>query len=262
DFHRFSREDLYRFSVPKDVAGINVYKATLVRLEDYEKKHPGRYTDVIFYTRAMAYERLREYGKAIDAYRIVVDRTSSPLETEAQIKLEALGDFEQILESYGTADGDPSAFVGHLEERAGEWRELSEKYRGTEYEYLGLIEAEKLDRLKVEYLQENRHHLKEGNVRVIEAYRDLVRTHGASKRLYEHVVDFADFCVTLAKEYARANPPEDRTFEWQKFSQWANQAWTLYYGVAQKDGFLEKLEAQGKLEALQAYVAKVRAASQ
>lgn len=262
DFHRFSREDLYRFSVPKDVAGINVYKATLIRLEDYEQKHPGRFTDVIFFTRGMGYERLREYGKAIDAYRFVVERSSSPLGTEAQGKLEVLGDFERILENYGTADENPSAFVAHLEERAKEWRELSEKYPGTVYEYLALIEAERLDRLKVEYLQENRHRLKEGNELVIEAYRVLIRTHEASKRRYEHLVDFADFYVVLAKEYARSSPPEDRTFEWQKFSQWANQAWRLYSGVSQKDGSIEKLEARGKLEALQAYVAKVRAASQ
>lgn len=262
DFHRFSREDVYRFSVPKDIAGINVYKATLIRLKDYEEKHPGRYPDIIWYTKAMAYERLREYGKAIDAYRLVTEMDSSPLGPEARSSLEALGDFEGILQGYGAADGDPSAFVAHLEEKATDWRALSEKYRGAVYEHLALIEAERMDRLKAQYLQENRHRLKEGNDLVIEAYQALITRHKASKHRHAHVVDLADFYVVLAKEYAQANPPEDRAFQWQEFSRWANQAWRLYADVAQEDGSLEKLEAQGKLQALQAYLSRVRAASQ
>ncbi|MFQ5962501.1 MAG: hypothetical protein ACE5MG_14010 [Candidatus Methylomirabilales bacterium] len=262
DFHRFSREDLYRFSVPKDIAGVNVYKATLIRLEDYEQNHPGRYTDIILYTKGMAYERLREYGKAIDAYRLVSEMDSSPLQPEAKDSLAALRDFERVLQGYGTADGDTSAFVAHLEEKAEAWRALRETYRGSSYEFLALIEAERLDRLKVEYLQENRHRFKEGITLVIEAYQTLIRTNGASKHRNEYVVDFADFYMVLAKEYARAHPPEDRTFQWERFSQWTSKAWRLYADVAQKDGSLEKLEAQGKLQALQAYVSKVRTASQ
>jgi len=41
DFQRLMKEDTYRFPIPKDVTGINIMKATLVRLEDYEKKNPG-----------------------------------------------------------------------------------------------------------------------------------------------------------------------------------------------------------------------------
>ncbi|MFQ5881683.1 MAG: hypothetical protein ACE5I9_04325 [Candidatus Methylomirabilales bacterium] len=261
DFHRFSRENLYRFPIPKDVAGINIHKATLIRLEDYERKHPGRYTDIISYTKAMAYERLREYGKAMDTYRLAA-AMSSPLAPEARARLEALRDFEQVIQGYGTAVTDPPAFVAHLEEKARVWWALSEKYRGTVYEYLALVEVERLDRLKVEYLQSNRHRLKGGEPLVIEAYQALIKTHEASRHRDEYLIDFADFYVVLAKEYVRANPPEDRTFQWEKFSQWANQAWRLYAEVAQKDGSLEKLEAQGKLQAIQAYVAKVRATSQ
>ena len=101
-----------------------------------------------------------------------------------------------------------------------------------------------------------------GNILVIEAYQTLIRTNQASKNRNEYMVDFADFYVVLAKEYARAHPPDDRTFQWERFSQWTSNAWHLYADVAQKDGSLEKLEAQGKLQALQAYVSKVRTASQ
>lgn len=262
NFHRFSREDLYRYPVPKDLAGIDVHKATLVRLKDYEENHPGRHPDVIMYTRAMAYERLREYGKAMDAYRLVVEMDSSPLSPEARTSLEALGEFQAILEDYGAAEGDPAAFVAHIEEKASAWRVLAEKYRGTVYEYLALIEGERMDRLKTEYLQVNRHRLQGGNDLVIEAYQVLITTHASSKHRNEYVVELADFFVALAKEYARVNPPPGRAFRWQEFSEWANKAWRLYADVAEKDGSPEKVEAQGKLQALQAYLSKVRAASQ
>ncbi|MGH7927709.1 MAG: hypothetical protein ACREQV_07930, partial [Candidatus Binatia bacterium] len=40
DFQRLAREDTYRFPIPKDITGVNIMKATLLRLEDYDKKNP------------------------------------------------------------------------------------------------------------------------------------------------------------------------------------------------------------------------------
>src|SRR5438046_772325 len=51
EFQRVSGKDSYRFSIPKDVTGANVYKATLIRLQDYEAKHPGAYPELIAFTR-------------------------------------------------------------------------------------------------------------------------------------------------------------------------------------------------------------------
>ena len=34
DFQRLAKEDTYRFPIPKDITGINIMKATLVRLSD------------------------------------------------------------------------------------------------------------------------------------------------------------------------------------------------------------------------------------
>jgi tetratricopeptide (TPR) repeat protein len=71
DFQRLMKEDTYRFPIPKDVTGVNIMKATLVRLEDYEKKNPGKFTDIVQYNKALALERLREYDQAIAYYRKV-----------------------------------------------------------------------------------------------------------------------------------------------------------------------------------------------
>ena len=57
EFQRLSREDVYRFAIPKDVTGTNILKATLLRLDDYQRKHGNGYSDIVEFTRATAYER-------------------------------------------------------------------------------------------------------------------------------------------------------------------------------------------------------------
>ena len=64
DFQRLAKEDTYRFAIPKDVTGVNIMKATLVRLDDYERKNAGKFTDIIQFNKALALERLREYAQA------------------------------------------------------------------------------------------------------------------------------------------------------------------------------------------------------
>src|SRR5256885_10778581 len=62
------RDDLYRFPPPKDPTGHDVYRLALSRLENWEKRYPGRLRDVVGYARAEALERLGEYAKAADGY--------------------------------------------------------------------------------------------------------------------------------------------------------------------------------------------------
>src|SRR5258708_5801307 len=97
DFQRFAREDVYRFPIAKDVTGGNVMKATLVRLDDYERKNPRQYPDIILYSRAMAYERLRDYDQALAHYRRVAE-TEGTLRPEAAKSVAALEAFKAILD--------------------------------------------------------------------------------------------------------------------------------------------------------------------
>src|SRR6266478_2049155 len=97
DFQRLAKEDTYRFPIPKDVTGINIMKATLVRLEDYEKKNPGKFTDIVQFNKALALERLREYDQALALYHKIAD-TESRLGREAVKNAEILDTFLQILE--------------------------------------------------------------------------------------------------------------------------------------------------------------------
>src|SRR5437870_5684869 len=62
------RDDLYRFPPPKDPTGHDLYRLALSRLENWEKRYPGRLRDVVGYARAEALERLGEYAKAAAGY--------------------------------------------------------------------------------------------------------------------------------------------------------------------------------------------------
>lgn len=256
DVQRLGRDDLYRFTIPKDVTGINIMKATLVRLQDYEKKHPGDYTDVIQFTKAMAYERLREYDQAIAQYRMVA-KTDGRLGTEAAKNLEALETFQRILEKPLPTE-DPFQYIRGLDDKVDAWNQVIQKYPGTPYEYLARIEEEKIDRAKVAFVELNRYRMKDGNQLVILGYSQLVTKHRQSKNLYPYLLDFGDFYALLAKEYLLQNDPQGFNFDWDTFDQLAKAALRLYMEVAQVDGTMEKIEAEGKIEAMRGLVEKIR----
>lgn len=249
------KEDTYRFPIPKDVTGINIMKATLVRLEDYEKKNPGKFTDIIQYNKAVALERLREYDQAIGYYRKVAE-TGGRLGVEAAKNIEVLEVFQRILEKPLPAE-DPFKYIEGLDEKVAAWNQLIQKYQGSPYEYLARIEEERIDRAKVAFVEANRYRLKEGNQIVILGYSQLVTKHRPSKNIYRFLIDFGDFYALLAKEYASQYDPEGLTFDSKVFDQFAKSALKLYSEVAQVDGIVEKIEAQGKVEAMRGLLEKV-----
>ena len=256
DFQRIAREDVYRFPIPKDVTGINIAKATLVRLEDYEKKNPRQLSDIIQFSKAAAYEKLREYDQALAHYRRVAE-VDGPLGAPAAKNIEALESFKRILEK-PLPTADPFEYSKGLDEKVDGWNGLIRKYHGTPYEYLAQVEEEKLDRAKVTFVELNRYRLKDGNQLAILGYSQLVTKHRQSKNYHRYLLDFADFYVLLAKEYAAQNDPEGLSFDPDTLDQLAKSALRLYTEVAQVDGIVEKIEAQGKIEGLRGLSEKMR----
>ena len=256
DFQRLAREDLYRFPIPKDITGMNLMKATLIRLEDYEKKNPGQWTDVVQFSKAMAYERLRDYDQALAYYRKVA-AADGRLEAEAWKSIAALEAFLRIL-GKPLPTQDPLEYTKGLDEKVEAWNDLILKYQGTAYEYLARVEEERIDRVKVAFVELNRHRMKDGNHLVILGYSQLVTKHKPSKNVYRYLLDFGDFYALLAKEYTTQYDPEGLGFEPGTFEQLAKSALKLYTEVAQVDGIVEKIEAQGKIEALRGLAERIR----
>jgi tetratricopeptide (TPR) repeat protein len=255
DFQRLAREDTYRFAIPKDVTGVNIMKATLVRLDDYERKNPGQFTDIVQYNKALALERLREYDQAAALYRKVAE-TEGRLAVEAAKNAEALDNFLRIFDRTIPTD-DPFKYIAGMDEKVAAWNALIKKHQGTPYEFLARVEEERIDRAKVAFVEANRGRLKEGNQLTIVGYSQLVTKHQQSKNIHRYLLDFGDFYLLLAKEYASQYDPEGLAFDSKVLDQFVKSALKLYSEVAQVDGIVEKVEAQGKIEATRGFLEKM-----
>jgi len=255
EFQRAATKDTYRFPIPKDVTGANVYKATLTRLQDYEAKHPGAYSEILAFTRGRAYEGLREYDKALAQYQIV-SQSKHELKTEAAKALDVLTRFRDLKQK-PLATSTPLDYLKSLDQLITGWQDLQKQYPNTTYEGLAREEEERLDQAKVMFLLINRHRIEDGNESVVVAYNQLLGKHRDSKNYYRYQVEFGDFYFALAQEYVAQNDPQSLQFDTSTFEAVGRSALRLYAQVAQEDGIIEKLEAKGKLEALEAYMAKV-----
>src|SRR5690606_20082221 len=81
-------DDTYRFEPARDFTGRNVYRASLIRLENIERVHAdalraGHLDDVIAFAKGRALERLRAYDLAAESYRRAAEREGSELRAEA-----------------------------------------------------------------------------------------------------------------------------------------------------------------------------------
>jgi tetratricopeptide (TPR) repeat protein len=255
DFQRLAKEDTYRFPIPKDVTGINIMKATLVRLSDYERKNPNQFTDIVQFNKALALERLREYDQAAALYRKVAE-TDGRLAAEAAKNAEILDGFLRIFDKVIPTD-DPFKYIAGLDEKVAAWNQLIQKYHGTQYVFLARVEEERVDRAKVAFVEANRYRLKEGNQLTIVGYSQLVTKHQQSKNIYRFLLDFGDFYMVLANEYASQYDPEGLVFDIKVLDQFVKSALKLYSEVGQVDGIVEKIEAQGKIEGARGFLEKM-----
>ncbi len=255
DFQRLAKEDTYRFPIPKDVTGINIMKATLVRLNDYERKNPNQFSDIVQFNKALALERLREYDQAAALYRKVAE-TDGRLAAEAAKNAEILDQFLRIFDKVIPTD-DPFKYIAGLDEKVAAWNQLMQKYQGTQYAFLARVEEERVDRAKVAFVEANRYRLKEGNQLTIVGYSQLVTKHQQSKNIYRFLLDFGHFYMVLANEYASQYDPEGLVFDIKVLDQFVKSALKLYTEVGQVDGIVEKIEAQGKIEAARGFLEKL-----
>ena len=255
EFQRVEANDTYRFPLPQDVTGTNAYKATLKRLDDYQAKHPGAYPVLVAFTRGRAYEGLHAYPQALEEYQRISE-TRHRLKDEAVKSATALSKFQELVQRPISAT-TPVEYLQALDDQAAAWRVLSQEWSGTQYETLALEEAERIDVVKVTFLKLNRYQLQDGPESIIVAYRQLLDKHPESKNRYRYLIELGDFFSALAEEYVSQNDPEGLSFSISTFEELGQAALNQYAQVAQQDGVIEKLQARGKLQALEAYMARI-----
>jgi len=244
------RDDTYRFPPPKDPTGHDLYQLALRRLENWEKRYPGRLRDVTGFARAEALEHLGEYQPAADLYRQVAG-LPSPLAEPARQGAERTGVFAGAAALPEDAP-EAAGALGALRRKLDAWGTIVARYGGTPWEPEALAEEERLEAMAARVVVEERRALEEGPTAAERALRFLVQKHADSKELPGHILRLADFYAELAREYVQSHE-RPLAFDEDEFVRQADRALDTYRKVSTWDGAREKPEAQARFAALDAY---------
>jgi hypothetical protein len=260
-------DDTYRFPPANDFTGRNVYRASLLRLENLQRSEAdamrsGYMDSVIEFAKGRALERLRAFDLAAQHYRESAhfpNELVEPALASARIcdrinEAIRIGiDMHDPLSEGGVAPlpSDPAVVIAQLDERVARLSTLLEleEVVGTQYEWIIQEEIERADWIRGEYFVAMRFVLPDGTLLALQELQRVATRHGASKNRLRHLLRLADFYVTLCREYLAAVPPESLGFDPAKFSELSDAAVQLYEVVASHDGRPEKLEATRSLEA-------------
>jgi len=261
-------DDTYRFPPATDYTGRNVYRASLIRLENIERIHAeslraGHLEAVVAFSKARALERLRAYEIAADYYQLAADR-SEALRAEALVSAATCDAFAEAIAigpglddplARGTAPyqaSDAAAVIVELDERN------AKLYQATigapaHYATIAREEIERSDMARTQWFQAMRFALPNGQVRAVAERQRLVSRHASSHREMQHVLALANLYNALAREYVEAVPPASLSFDPPKLRELVDATTQLYQRVTSRDGAPEKIEAKRELEAFLAF---------
>ncbi len=270
-------DDTYRFPAGRDFTGRNVYRSSLLRLENIERIHADElrsgYMDaVIAFSKARSLERLRGYDLAARLYHEAA-RRDGELRDEAQrsaAACEAIHAATQI----GIDLPDPTSAVveplsmntdevtAQLDQRIAELISILsglETSHGPDSHYGAVLrkEIERADMIRSRYFLAVRHVIPDGSIRAVAELQRVLSRHGASQNRRQHMLELADLYATISQEYVEAVPPESLLFDPPKFQELVDAATGLYSTIAAQNGTSEKLEATRRLEAFLAFTLRV-----
>ena len=263
-------DDTYRFPPGTDFSGRNVYRASLLRLENLEKLHAGalragQLDEVIRFAKGRALERLRAYDLA--AQHFAAARSNEVLRegadrsarlTAAIAEATRLGiELDDPLKAESLLPLDSHQVVADLDLRVARLSDLLGRHPPAPYPAILREEIERADVIRASYFAAMRQVLPEGNLRAIAEWQRTITNHGPSKFRQRHMIAAADLFAVLAREYVIARPPESLNFDPPMFRELVDGATNLYQAVAQQDGTPEKLEASRRLEAFLAFTLQV-----
>lgn len=263
-------DDTYRFPPGTDYTGRNVYRASLLRLENLAKLHSGalkagHLDEVIHFSKARALERLRAYDLAAQHFdqasksEILREDAARGAHLNAAVA-EALRIGIQLPDPMGTDTMlpiDPQQVIAELDERISLFTTLLRNSPPAPYPAILREEIERADITRARYFTSTRHALPDGNLRAVAEWQRLVDRHRPSKLQRRHMIEAANLYAELAQEYVIAKPPESLSFDPPMFRELVDGATHLYEAVAHQDGTPEKLEAARRLEAFLAFTLQV-----
>jgi len=273
-------DDTYRFEPARDFTGRNVYRSSLLRLENLEQLHAdslraGQMDGVIAFAKARSLERLRAFDLAAENYRLASDGNAElkaealrsadvcdTLHQAAQMtrELEPIDDTDLNSDTPTMArlvELDPDSALAEFETRVALLDGLALTTESTHYRAVVQEEIERADVERANYFVGIRKTDVNGDVRAIAELQRVSARHPDSKNFNRHLLDLADLYAELAVEYSNAYPPESLLFDPVRFRELIEGASRLYEMVASRDGTPEKLEASRRLEAFLAYSIRI-----
>src|SRR5207249_2574514 len=233
---------IYRFPPPKDPTGHDLYRLALRRVENWEKRCPGRLRDVTGFARAEALEHLGEYRTAADLYRQVA-ALPSPLAEHARQGAERAGAFAEAAALPEDAPDVDGALVA-LRAKLDAWGKVVARQGGTPWEPAALAEEERLEGVAARLVVAHRRAVEDGTTAAERALRFVIQKHAESKELPGHILHLADFYAELARDYVTEHP-RPLAFDEDEFVRRTDRALATYRKVATWDGAREKPEAEG-----------------
>jgi len=271
---RHVSDDTYRFPPAVDYTERNVYRASLLRLESIERVHAdalrsGYMQAVIPFAKGRALERLRAYDLAAQHYRLSASfegelrepaldsaRRCQQIADAVAVGIDLL-DPLTIAPDVAARPADATEVVAALDDRIARLTSLLEDNGDSHYRYILQEEIERAEMTRARYFEDMRFVLPDGTIRALAELQRVARRHGGSKNRLKHMLDVANFYVTLAEEYVDAVPPQSLRFDPPHFRELTDSATQLYEVIAGNDGTPEKLEATRRLEAFLAFTLKV-----
>ncbi|UCE85077.1 MAG: hypothetical protein JSU66_12065 [Deltaproteobacteria bacterium] len=256
-------DDTYRFEPAHDFTGKNVYRASLVRIENLERIHgdalrSGNLEDVIAFAKGRALERLRAFELAAASYRRAAARGDA-LRREALRSAALCDGLAEAAEIGFDADRPTQAAppvpastgqeIAAYDSRVALLEALADEVRDTHYAAVVREEIERADVLRARYATYTRRTTPDGNVFAVSQWQRVSLQHRESKNANRHLLELADLYETLAREYVEAHPPEGLGFDPASFSELADATVRVYEMVARQDGTAERIEASRRLEA-------------
>ncbi len=268
-------DNTYRFPPAVDFTGRNVYRASLLRLENLERAdsdaiRSGYLDPVLAFAKARSLERLRAYDLAAQHYQEAA-RYDGRLRMEA---LESGAIVSRIARAItiGIDLTDPLAAESliplsidadnvryALDDRLARLSAILEDAKDSHYRWIVQEEIERTDVVRAIYFEKMRAVLTDGSLLALQEFQSVVARHGASKNRLRHILRLADYYVRLSHEYLTAVPPESLDFDPAQFRELSDAAIQLFELVASHDGHPEKLEATRSLEAFLAVILTIDA---
>ena len=273
-------DDTYRFEPARDFTGRNVYRSSLLRLENVEELYPdalraGHMDGVIAFAKARSLERLRAFDLAAENYRLAADidddlRLEALRSADICDRLHEAAQMTRALEPSdetdrdsdtasvaGVVEIDPDSVLDEFETRVALLDDLAVIVEGTHHGPIVREEIERADVARANYFVGIRKTDVNGDVRAIGELQRVSSRHSDSKNFNRHLLELADLYAELAVEYSSIYPPESLLFDPVRFQELVEGASRLYEMVASRDGTPEKLEASRRLEAFLAFSIRI-----